>query len=72
MNRKKVFAERLASARAIKTWNKQALADRVHVSDVLVGYWEHGLRWPSIEKLIDLAETLEVSTDWLLGLRDDP
>lgn len=67
MNRKIIFAERLSAARTAKGWTKQALADRLGVSDVLVGYWEHGSRWPSIETLISLAETLEVSTDWLLA-----
>lgn len=67
MNRKIIFAERLHAARTAKGWTKRALADRVGVSDVLVGYWEHGSRWPSIETLIALAETLEVSIDWLLA-----
>ncbi|NMP23793.1 helix-turn-helix domain-containing protein [Sulfobacillus harzensis] len=68
MNPKIIFGDRLAQARQAKGWTKQALADQIGVSDVMVGYWEHGHRWPSIDTLVALAEALDVSTDWLLGL----
>jgi transcriptional regulator with XRE-family HTH domain len=33
--------------------------------------YESGKRMPSLDKLILLAEVLQTSTDWLLGLSDD-
>ena len=72
MDRRKVFAERLTSARKTKLWTKQHLATRVGVSDVAIGYYEHATTWPGVEALIALAEALDVSLDWLCGLSDEP
>ncbi|AUW92693.1 hypothetical protein BXT84_00910 [Sulfobacillus thermotolerans] len=72
MDRKTVLGQRLTSARLTKQWTKQALANQIGVSDVLIGYFERGRRWPSVPTLIALAEVLEVSTDYLLGLTSEP
>lgn len=37
------------------------------VSVQAVSYWENGSRLPSIEKLIQMADLYNVSTDYLLG-----
>ena len=72
MDRKTVLGQRLTSARLAKQWTKQALADQIGVSDVVIGYFERGRRWPSVPTLIALAEVLEVSADYLLGLTNEP
>ena len=68
--KKKVFGARLQIVRENHGWTKQALGNIVGVSDVTIGYFEHGKKWPSVPTLMTLAQVLEVSTDYLLGLTD--
>ncbi len=71
-NTKKIFGERLQRVRKNHGWTKQALAEMVGVSDVAIGYFEHGKRWPAVPTLIALAEALGCSLDWLCGLTERP
>ncbi|MBQ8094712.1 MAG: helix-turn-helix transcriptional regulator [Clostridia bacterium] len=61
------FGERLKEARAAKHMSQQALADIIGKSLNTVGLYERGLRQPSLETLCLLADTLEVSVDYLLA-----
>ena len=58
------FGERMKAARTAKHMSQQALAD------ITVGLYERGLRQPSLETLCLLADTLEVSSDYLLARTD--
>ena len=49
---------------------QQALADIIGKSLNTVGLYERGLRQPSLETLCLLADTLEVSSDYLLARTD--
>ena len=71
-NTKQIFGERLQIVRVNHGWTKQTLAEMVGVSDVAIGYFEHGKRWPSAPTLIALAKTLDCSLDWLCGLSNQP
>ena len=48
---------------------QQEFADRLSVTRQTVSRWEAGTVFPDIEKIADIAKTLEVSCDYLL--RDD-
>ena len=61
------FGERLKAARTAKHMSQQALADVIGKSLNTVGLYERGLRQPSLETLCLLADTLEVSSDYLLA-----
>lgn len=61
------FGERLKSARTAKHMSQQTLADIIGKSLNTVGLYERGLRQPSLETLCLLADTLEVSCDFLLA-----
>ena len=61
------FGERLKEARTFKHMSQQALADIIGKSLNTVGLYERGLRQPSLETLCLLADTLEVSVDYLLA-----
>ena len=50
--------------------SQQALADIIGKSLNTVGLYERGLRQPSLETLCLLADTLEVSSDYLLARTD--
>lgn len=72
MDLKKIFAARLAATREQRQVSQRQLAFRVGVSPRAVGQYEQGENLPSVEVLVALARALEVSTDHLLGLSDDP
>ena len=61
------FGERMKAARTAKHMSQQALADIIGNT---VGLYERGLRQPSLETLCLLADTLEVSSDYLLARTD--
>ena len=61
------FGERLKVARTAKHLSQQALADVIGKSLNTVGLYERGLRQPSLETLCLLADTLDVSCDYLLA-----
>ena len=61
------FGERLKAARTTKHMSQQVLADIIGKSLNTVGLYERGLRQPSLETLCLLADTLEVSCDYLLA-----
>lgn len=64
------FGERMKAARTAKHMSQQALADIIGKSLNTVGLYERGLRQPSLETLCLLADTLEVSSDYLLARMD--
>lgn len=64
------FGERLKAARSAKHMSQQVLADIIGKSLNTVGLYERGLRQPSLETLCLLADTLEVSCDYLLARTD--
>ena len=64
------FGERMKAARTAKHMSQQALADIIGKSLNTVGLYERGLRQPSLETLCLLADTLEVSSDYLNARSD--
>lgn len=66
----KVFCERLKVLRTEKGLSQPELANLLGVSNGIISFWENGVNEPTISNLIKLAEVLEVSTDYLLGLED--
>jgi len=48
------------------------LAKDLDISDGLVGDWKRGKSSPTSERLVKLAIYFGVSTDYLLGLTDNP
>lgn len=66
--RRSGFAERLTQARKAKGWSMRRLALEVDIRPCNVCNWENDVCLPNIVSLIAIAEVLEISTDWLLGL----
>lgn len=52
--------------------SQQALADALGVAQSTVANWERGRREPNYATTVRLAQLLGVSTDYLLGLSDQP
>ncbi len=53
-------------------WSQRELGRRCGISDTQVNKYENGLVDPSATYLKLIAEQLGVSTDYLLGVSDDP
>ncbi len=63
---------RLKEARQRSGMKQNELADLIHVSRQAYSLYERGKRRPGWETMIALSKALNVSTDFLLGLSDDP
>lgn len=68
------FASRLIFARKQAGFQtQQALADALSIDRRVVSRWESGHTLPTTDKLLELADRLKISLDWLLrGLGSMP
>lgn len=68
----KVFAKRLKESREMRELTQVQLAEKARVPSGTISHFENGVRKPSFDNLVKLAEALAVSTDYLLGREADP
>lgn len=61
------FGNRLYTLRKDKRLTQQALSERLGVTKAMVSAYETGIRYPSYEILIKIADIFGVTTDYLLG-----
>ncbi|MBO4990509.1 MAG: helix-turn-helix transcriptional regulator [Clostridia bacterium] len=61
---------RIKEARKEKGYTQQLLAQKIGYSQSVVSDWEKGISDPSAKAIVALAQALEVSADYLLGLRE--
>ena len=66
------FPDRLKAARTLRKMNQTDLAARAGLPSTSISHFEAGSRKPSFDNLRRLAVALQVTTDYLLGLVDDP
>lgn len=66
------FGERLKRFRTAKGWTQTDLGEHVGISQRVVAYYETEGGTPAPDLLIKLADALNVSTDVLLGRKNDP
>lgn len=60
------FGTRLRRSRKLKKLSLDALGKKIGVAKSTIAGYESGFRQPSIEIIVALAKTLNVSTDYLL------
>ena len=72
MQKKILFAERLSLLRKQAAISQKQLGEVIGLSNKAICTLENGTRETSFEKLVLLAEFFQVSTDYLLGITDDP
>ena len=65
------FGERVRVLRDNKGLSQKELADRIGMTRSIISTYETGQKMPTYGKLIKLADVLEVSTDYLLGVEND-
>ena len=66
------FSDNLKKARELKGLSQTELAKRSGLQPSAVSHFETGRRAPSFDNLKRLADTLEVTTDFLIGREIDP
>ena len=72
MNNLELFAYRVKKLRKQQKMNQQELGEALGLTQTAISAIESGTRTTTIEKLILLAKFFDVSTDYLLGLKDEP
>lgn len=65
-----VFARRLRQARKAIGLGQAAFADKIGVHANTYRYYESDIKKPRFDILIEIAQALNVSIDWLVGLKD--
>jgi transcriptional regulator with XRE-family HTH domain len=66
-----VFPDRLRAAREYRGLTQGQLGERAGLQPSAISHFETGARKPSFDNLRLLADTLDVTTDYLLGRVDD-
>ncbi len=62
-----IFPDRLRSAREYRGLNQAELAQKARMQPSAISHFETGSRKPSFDNLRILADSLDVTTDYLLG-----
>lgn len=66
--RRERFAKRLKEAREKKGLRQNKLADDISVAPQTLSAYENANKLPTLDNAVALAEKLDVSLDWLLGI----
>ena len=72
MDHKEIFSQRVKALRKQRRLSQQELGEIIGVTHKTISTIESGIASTTIEKLIILAKFFDVSTDYLLGLKDEP
>ena len=66
------FSKRLKTARTMRKWNQNELAEKTGLPTSSIAHFEASSRKPSFDNLRRLAIALNVTTDYLLGRVTNP
>ncbi len=61
-----IFADKIIQLRKKNGWSQETLAEKLNVSRQTVSKWESAQSVPDFNRMIQLSELFEVSTDYLL------
>ena len=61
------FGNRLKQARENKGYNQKQFAEHLGVTPTRLNYWEKDKREPDVAIIKQIAQSLDVSSDWLIG-----
>ena len=61
------FGNRLKQARENKGYNQKQFAEHLGVTPTRLNYWEKDKREPDVAIIKQIAQILDVSSDWLIG-----
>lgn len=63
-----LIGERLKALRLSKKMSQKDLAEKLKIAKSVISFYESDARRPSYEVLVRIAETFNVTTDYLLGI----
>ena len=66
---KYTFAKNIKNLRKELGLTQTELANKIYINKSMISAYEKGTRMPSLDALISLSETLNVSIDFLLGIQ---
>jgi len=72
MEVEKIFGERIRNLRTQKKLTQRQLGEVIGLTHKSISTIESGICATTLEKLVLLAKFFNVSTDYLLGLKDEP
>ena len=64
------FGNKLAAARKAKNLSQEELAELLGVSRQTIYKWETAITYPNVDKLLDIAQALDITPSYLLGEQD--
>lgn len=64
------FSTRIKELRTSKKLTQKELAETLNISTVSVSSYETGVKTPSLDMMLNIAQKYNVSIDWLCGLSD--
>lgn len=64
---KPIFARRLKQARNEKGYTQEQLAKKLGIARITLTQYERAINEPLFQTLIKIADSLEISLDWLCG-----
>lgn len=67
-----MLSEKIIALRRKNGWSQEELADKLDVSRQAVSKWEGAQSTPDVERIVQLAELFNVSTDYLLREGEAP
>lgn len=67
-----MMGERLRVTRASRQITRKEVAEALHVTRTQVSDIENGKSGTNLERFVQLCELYRVSSDYLLGITDDP
>lgn len=66
----KIFGERVKQELKMQNKKQVDLAKHLHVQKSTLSEWLNGNNEPPMKSIVDIAQYLSVSTDYLLGIED--
>lgn len=72
MENQTIFGSRVLEQRKKLGLKQSELGEKIGLTHKAISTIESGKRGTSFEKLVELAYVFHVSTDYLLGITDDP
>ena len=66
----KIFGERVKQTLKEMGWTQKTLADRLRVQTSTLCEWLNDHNEPPMQMIVDIALALEVSSDFLLGIKE--
>lgn len=67
-----LLCSRLKELRSSLNLTQKEFAEKIGASTVSISSYEIGAKTPSLDMLLIIAKTFDVSIDWLCGLSDNP